>query len=584
MIQEVQSLASHDSWHVFTVDEVCARLNASSRGLSSEEAARRLKQYGPNELESGDRISPWSILLAQFKNVLIVILILATIFSAFVGHEIEALAIAVIVLFAVFLGFIQEYRAERAIEALGRMAAPLAHAMRDGEKVSVPARELVPGDLILLKSGDRVPADARVIESVNLMVEESALTGESLPIDKHAVVLKDGELPLGDRKNLLFAGTAISYGRGNGIVVATGMQTEFGKIAGMLQSVETGTTPLQMNLDRVGRRLAQAAFIVVAMIVLLGLLRSQPLLEMLIFGIALAIAVVPEALPAVVTISLAIGVQRMVRRNALVRRLPAVETLGSISVICSDKTGTLTRNEMTIRKIVVGKQMWDVGGAGYDPNGEFLQDGRSVEPPEALRRLLQAGDLASDAVLGGKSSESRTQTRWTIDGDPTEGAFVVAAAKAGLDKQHLDKQFPRCDEIPFTSESKRMTTVHETPDGLVAFSKGAPEVILNSCSRALSADNAEELLTDQGRQKVLAIAEQMAQQALRVLAVASRPVKISPLIKLRQTSNPAAPIAFSEHGTQRRRAASSIMPVINNPPPRRPATQSMVSRASSCSR
>ncbi|MGI9428950.1 MAG: cation-translocating P-type ATPase, partial [Bythopirellula sp.] len=467
MTVEIQSRSTHDSWHALTEDEVYQRLHASRQGLSSVEATRRLEQYGPNALESGHRISPWTILLAQLKNVLIVILIVATIFSAFVGHEIEAIAIAVIVLFAVFLGFIQEYRAERAIEALGRMAAPIAHVIRDGAKMNVPARKLVPGDLVVLRSGDRIPADARVIESVNLMVEESALTGESLPVDKQVEVLDDVELPLGDRKNLLFAGTAISYGRGQAVVVATGMQTEFGKIAGMLQSVEAGTTPLQKNLDRVGRRLAQAGFVVVAMIVLLGLLRNQPLLEMLIFGIALAVAVVPEALPAVVTISLAIGVQRMVRRHALVRRLPAVETLGSVSVICSDKTGTLTRDEMTLRRIFVGNQIWDVGGAGYDPHGDFLQDGQPVEPPEALRRLLQAGDLASDAVLGEGSADSQRREGWTIDGDPTEGALVVAAAKAGLDKQDLDRRFPRRDEIPFTSESKRMTTVHETPDGLV---------------------------------------------------------------------------------------------------------------------
>jgi Ca2+-transporting ATPase len=260
------------------------------------------------------------------------------------------------------------------------------------------------------------------------------------------------------------------------------------------------------------------------MIVLLGLLRNQPLLEMLIFGIALAVAVVPEALPAVVTISLAIGVQRMVRRSALVRRLPAVETLGSVSVICTDKTGTLTRDEMTLRKIYVGTQMWEVGGAGYDPHGEFMQDGQPVQPPEALRRLLQAGDLASDAVLGEGAAVDQRPVGWTIDGDPTEGALVVAAAKAGLDKQLLDQQFPRCDEIPFTSESKRMTTVHETPDGLIAFSKGAPEVILNSCTQVLSADNDQHLLTDQARQELSNSAEQMAQQALRVLAVASRPV------------------------------------------------------------
>lgn len=511
-------------WHTLTAEDVRARLDAAPNGLTTAEAELRRQQYGPNELESGQRVSPWSILLAQFQNVLIIILLVATVFSAFVGHEIEAIAIAVIVLFAVFLGFIQEYRAERAIEALSRMAAPTATVVRDGAKLSIPARELVPGDVILLKSGDRVPADARVVESVNLKVDESSLTGESVPIEKVTAALDDVELPLGDRTNLLFAGTATSYGRGSGIVVATGMQTEFGKIAGMLQSVERETTPLQKNLDRVGRRLAQAGLVVVLVIVLLGVLRSQPLLDMLIFGIALAVAVVPEALPAVVTISLAIGVQRMVRRHALVRRLPAVETLGSVSVICSDKTGTLTRDEMTVRKIVIGDQLWDVGGAGYEPHGDFFQNGQPVEPPVAMRKLLQAADLASDAGLHKQTSQQNpSQQRWSIDGDPTEGALVVVAAKAGLVKEQLEQQFPRRDEIPFTSETKRMTTLHETAQGLVAHSKGAPEVIVGTCTRQLTAANEEQPLDQAGRRAVLATADSMARQALRVLALASHP-------------------------------------------------------------
>ena len=349
-------------------------------GLSGAEAARRLAHYGPNELQTSRRVSPWILLLQQFKNVLIIILLIATALSASLGHTVEAVAITVIVLFAVLLGFIQEYRAERAIEALRQMAAPTATALRDGREVEVPARDLVPGDVILLEAGDKVPADVRLVEAVNLQIEEAALTGESVPVEKHTDALDNPDLALGDRRNMGYAGTTATYGRGTALVVATGMDTEFGKIAQMLETVETSRTPLQENLDKVGRILAIVALIVVAVIVGIGLWRGQPLIEMLIFGIALAVAVVPEALPAVVTISLAIGVQRMVKRHALVRRLPAVETLGSTTVICSDKTGTLTKDEMTAREIFLAGQTIQVSGAGYEPQGQFLRDGRPIKP------------------------------------------------------------------------------------------------------------------------------------------------------------------------------------------------------------
>ncbi|MGH9390341.1 MAG: cation-translocating P-type ATPase, partial [Vicinamibacteria bacterium] len=345
------------------------------------------------------RISPWSLLLEQFKNVLIVILLVATALSAFLGHGLEAVAIAVIVLFAVLLGFIQEYRAERAIDALREMAAPTATVLRDGEENEIPARELVPGDVVLLAAGDKVPADLRLLEAINLKVEEAALTGESVAVEKHIEPLAEPDLPVGDRKNMAYAGTAAIYGRGSGVVVSTGRATEFGKIAQMIETIEIGKTPLQENLDRVGHSLARATFVVVAIIVGLGLLRGQPFIEMLVFGIALAVAVVPEALPAVVTISLAIGVRRMVKRHALMRRLPAVETLGSTSVICSDKTGTLTKDEMTARRILCAGQLLSISGAGYDPHGEFSLKGSAVDPPEPAKRLLRAAVLAADAHI-----------------------------------------------------------------------------------------------------------------------------------------------------------------------------------------
>ncbi len=505
------------SWHTLPIEEVFSRLEAPPTGLSSDTATQRLAVYGDNELREPERVSPWWLLLEQFQNVLIVILLVATVLSAFLGHAVEAITIAVIVMFAVLLGFTQEFRAERAIQALRRMAAPLASVLRDGREVEVPARDVVPGDVILLRAGDRVPADVRLVESVNLKIDEAVLTGESLAVEKQTAPLTLPDAPLGDRRNLGFAGTAVTYGRGRAVVVATGMQTEFGKIAQLLQTVETGRTPLQENLDRVGRKLAHAAFAIVGVIVLLGLWRGQPLLEMLIFGVALAVAVVPEALPAVVTISLAMGVQRMVRRHALVRRLPVVETLGSTSVICSDKTGTLTKDEMTVRRILVTGQLVEVSGVGYEPHGQFSWQGQPLEPTPPLRRLLQAATLASDARIVHDESDGR----WHLQGDPTEGALVVAAAKAGLNKGNLDAQYPRVDEIPFTSETKRMTTLHTEPAGVVAFCKGAPEVLLPSCGRQLTADG-EIPLDAAGRDRILDMARSLAGEALRVLAVAQR--------------------------------------------------------------
>ncbi len=507
----------HEPWHTQPVDAVLSRLKSSPAGLACDEAARRLAELGPNEIGTARRTSPWALLLGQFKNVLIVILLVATALSAFLGHELEAVAIAVIVLFAVLLGFVQEFRAERAIDALREMAAPTATALRDGQETEIPARELVPGDVVLLNAGDKVPADLRLLESINLKIEEAALTGESVAVEKHSDVLTDRDLPVGDRKNMVYAGTAVTYGRGRGAVAGTGPATEFGKIAQMIDTIETGRTPLQENLDRVGGSLARATFVVVAIIVGLGLLRGQPFIEMLVFGIALAVAVVPEALPAVVTISLAIGVRRMVKRNALMRRLAAVETLGSTSVICSDKTGTLTRDEMTARRIFCAGQILSVSGAGYEPHGEFSWNGSVVDPEEPAKRLLRAAVLAADAHI----VYSENERRWHVKGDPTEGAFVVAAAKAGLQKSDLESRYPRVHEIPFTSETKRMTTLHAGPEGPFACSKGAPEILLETCSRHLTAEG-ERPLEEGAREAIRETARQMASEALRVLGVADK--------------------------------------------------------------
>ena len=514
-----ESGAGGDSWHRLAVEEVVAILETRpDSGLSEAEAKRRLAEYGPNELESARTVAPWRLLLAQFKNVLILILLAAVGFSVVLGHATEAIVIGAIVLLAALLGFAQEYRAERAIEALRQLAAPTATVLRGGAEVDVPARDLVPGDVLLLRAGDKVPADGRLAQALNLRVEESALTGESLPVEKQAVELDGPALSAGDRTNMVYSGTAIAYGRGSAVVVATGMQTEFGGIARMLESIERAKTPLQLSLDRVAMILARAALVVVLLVVSLGLLRGQPLLDMLLFGTALAVAVVPEALPAVITISLTLAAQRMARRNALVRRLPAIETLGSVSVICTDKTGTLTKDEMTVRKVLVAGELLEVSGAGYEPEGEFLRDGSPVDPPPApLCEALRAAVLASDAQL----VPGETEREWQIRGDPTEGALLVAAAKAGFDPGELRSRFPRVDEIPFTSESKRMTTLHETSDGVVAYAKGAPEVILSACTRQLTVSGETELDAD-ARDALLEVAQTFAGDALRVLAVARR--------------------------------------------------------------
>ncbi|NCD20361.1 MAG: cation-translocating P-type ATPase [Actinobacteria bacterium] len=493
-----------------TTDDVLATFGSAPGGLTQAEAAARLQLYGPNEIAAAGRVPPWRILLDQFRNVLIIILLVATVISVALGEGVESVVILVIVVFAVLLGFVQEYRAERAIDALRELAAPTATAVREGREVEVPAQDLVPGDVIVLETGDRVPADARVLRSVNLKVDEAALTGESEAVRKSTAPLEDDVLAIGDRVNMVHAATAVTYGRGLAVVVATGMGTEVGTIATLLETVETGRTPLQQNLDRVGTVLARAAIVLVLLVAGLGLLRGQDLVDMLLFGIALAVAVVPEALPAVVTISLAIGVQKMVKRNALLRRLPAVETLGSTSVICSDKTGTLTKDEMTVRRLHVGGEVVEVSGSGYDPSGAFHGGNAAI-----IAHLLTSAALASDARLVERDGV------WDIEGDPTEGAIVVAAAKAGLRKDDLDRAQPRIDEIPFTSETKRMTTLHDVDGEVRAYTKGAPEVVLPRCTRVLTTDGVVPL-DDDVRDSVLAVTHDFASDALRVLAVAVR--------------------------------------------------------------
>jgi Ca2+-transporting ATPase len=507
-------MAAEQKWYQRKAEDALNALKSGREGLSQPEAQQRLARYGANELVEKKGISPWALFLRQVKSFLIIILLVAVVLSAVLGEVADAVIIGVIILFATSLGFFQEYRAERAMEALKRMAAPTASVRRGGKEVEIPARELVPGDIIILRTGDHIAADARLIEAVNLKTNEAPLTGESTPVEKNSGVI-DSKAPVGDRRNMVYMGTAVIDGRGSAVVTATGMNTEFGKIAGLLQAVKAERTPLEINLDRTGKWVAIAALALCFILAGLGVARGHELLEMFIWGIALAVAAVPEALPAVVTIGLALGVRRMSRRNALIRKLPAVETLGSTTFICSDKTGTLTQGKMTVRRIYTDAMSIDVSGVGYEPEGEFSVGGDkiAVEPDSALEKLLLIGALCNDTAL---TASGRT---WDVSGDPTEGSLLVTAAKAGLWPEPLNQKFPRIGEIPFSSERKRMTTVHQTPQGSIAYSKGAPELVLLSC-RYIYAEGRERELTEKDREKIIAVGRGMLDDALRVLGLA----------------------------------------------------------------
>jgi len=529
-----------DAAYQQTADAVVAAIGADAhRGLSTQDARSRLEQYGANELKAEHVVPAWRKFLAQFQDVLVILLLIATAISAGLwlyerdsALPYEAIAISAVVLLNAVMGYVQESRAESAVAALRQMAAAHAHVIRDGEQRSIPATEVVPGDIILIEEGDTIPADARVIQSTALQTAEAALTGESVPVAKDVEAI-DHETGLGDRTNMVFSGTAATYGRGRAVVVATGMQTEMGRIAGMLSQVPVETTPLQKELDRVGKMLG--IVVVVIAVVMIGTIMLvehvsgfSGIVEVLILGVALAVAAVPEGLPAVVTAVLAMGVQRMAGRNAIVRHLSAVETLGSANVVASDKTGTLTKNEMTVREVVTASGRITFGGTGYEPEGR-VETGDGDDIDGALRaeldRALAVADRANNAVL------QEQHGRWTIQGDPTEGALIVAARKAGLRADALDARFDRIGEVPFSSERKLMSTVHtdaERRERLLVFTKGAPDVLLARCSQELVGDQPRPL-TDERRCQLLESNERLASQALRTLAVAFRGVPATEL-------------------------------------------------------
>ena len=516
-----------------TVEEVLGSLETDAgSGLGQEEAHSRLVFYGKNELRAEEPVPAWRKFLTQFTDVLVILLIVAALISAGLWlYErestlpYEAIAILAIVLLNAVLGFVQQARAEQAVAALRQMSAAHATVIRDGARQTIPAAELVPGDIILVEEGDTVPADARLIQSTALHIAEAALTGESLPAPKDIGPMT-AEAGLGDRHNMIFSGTAATYGRGLGVVTATGMRTEMGRIAGMLKEAREERTPLQDELDRVGKILglivvAIAVVMIVTIILIEDVRGFSAFFDVFVLGVALAVAAVPEGLPAVVTAVLSFGVQRMARKNAIIRHLAAVETLGSANVIASDKTGTLTKNEMTVRVIVTASGRVTFSGTGYGPEGELSRDGGGAIAGLLRSELvwaLSVADRANNAVLQEQGG------RWMVQGDPTEGALIVAARKAGLEADALDARFARLGEVPFSSERKLMSTVHsdaERQDRLLAFTKGAPDVLLARCSHELVAEDARAL-TDARRAEILARNEQLAGQALRTLGVAFR--------------------------------------------------------------
>ena len=516
-------------WHSIDADAVLKELETDPhRGLDDEEIKKRIEEYGYNELKQEERISPLTILFNQFKNILIIILILAIVLSALVGEIVDAAIIMVIVIFCAVLGFIQEYRAERAMEALKKMLSPTITAIRGEKEEEVPSKELVPGDILLLDAGDRIPADVRLIEIHSLRCDEAPLTGESTPVGKDMKVLPEGT-PVPDRKNMAFTGTTVTYGRGKAAVTSTGMKTEFGKIAEEVATIEAGKTPLEKRTDEIGKWLGIICLGICGLVAGVSLIRElivgsvdlKFIVTMVMFAVALAVAAVPEALAAIVTGALALGMHAMAKRNVLVRKMPAVETLGCTTVICADKTGTLTKGEMTVRKIFSGKKMIEVAGVGYTPEGEFRgSEEVNVMDSKSLRLLLQGGLLCNDADL------YQGEEKWAIKGDPTEGALVVAAAKAGLQIHEMRSAYPRIEEVPFSSERKRMTTVHKMDESRwMAFMKGAPEVVLDKCSHMFEGDEITEI-TPEKRAQLLETNEEMAQDALRVLAVAYRELEI----------------------------------------------------------
>jgi P-type Ca2+ transporter type 2C len=509
-------------WYELRTEEVEKYLHSNFQtGLSEKEAQARLKQIGYNELQEAERPSALLLFLGQFKDFMVIVLLVATLISGLLGEYVDAIAIIAIVLINGFLGFFQERKAEKSLQALKELSAPQVNVLRDGTWIKIPSKEVVVGDIIKFTSGDRIGADVRIIQSNSLEIEESALTGESVPVAKHTRPKIGENISLGDQENMAFMGTMVTRGSGMGVVVATGMKTAMGEIADLLQTAETMMTPLQRKLEQLGKILITVALILTLLVVVIGVLQGQNIYNMFLAGVSLAVAAIPEGLPAIVTVALSLGVQRMMKKNSIVRKLPAVETLGCASVICSDKTGTLTQNKMTVTHIWSGGKTWTVTGTGYEPKGTFFEGNHEVHPKniKPLHQLLTFGLLCNHAQLKAADKE------FFIDGDPTEGALVVAAMKAGLSKELLSSQFEIVKEFPFDSERKMMSVVIKDRQGkLFVVTKGAPDVLLK-VSETILWDNKQQYLSSQMKEKVNEAIEQLAAQALRTIAVAYKPIR-----------------------------------------------------------
>ena len=530
-------------WHAMTVEETTQALRTSERGLSEDEVKRRLEEFGPNELREEKRVTPVKIFLNQFKSILVIILILSAgvsgYISLYVHNElpIDMYVISLIVIMNAILGFVQEYRAEKAVEALKKMISPTAVCMRDGKEKQIPSKELVPGDIILLDEGGRVPADARLIETISLKVNEAPLTGESVPVKKETEILPE-DVPLTDTTNMAFMGTSIAYGRGKAVVTATGMKTSFGKIAEAVQAVEEEAPPLKVKVERLGRQLGGISLILCIWVFVVGyLIHSTDVATLFMTAISLAVSAIPEGLPAVITITLAFGVARMARHRSIVRKLASVETLGSTTVICSDKTGTITKGEMTVRKVYSNGNVVEVTGVGYEPKGEFMSRLGSkidtLKDDEELLLLLKIGSLCNNARL------TEDKGSWRIVGDPTEGALVVASAKAGIWQDKVENDYVRIGEVPFSSERRRMTTIHDVlGEERIAYLKGAPETVLERCTYIIE-EGREKKLTEAKRKEILKANGNLASEALRVLGMAYK--------QLPNTLNEFAPEAVEKN-------------------------------------
>lgn len=509
------------SWHTLPADDVIKRLETDIvTGLSRTEVENRLKKHGHNQLEEKKGESPFLLFLGQFNDFIVWVLIAAAIVSGFMGEWVDALAIIAIVIINAVIGFVQEYRAEKSLAALQKMAAPFSKVLRGGEACSIPSRDVVPGDVVLLEAGDYVPADGRLCSSFSLRTQEASLTGESTPVGKSTEPLQNASLPIGDRGNMVFMGTSVTGGKGTCVIVSTGMKTELGKIAGLIQEAGKEETPLQRKLEAFGKKLVYLCLGIVTIVFFLELWRKDPLLEAFLTSVSLAVAAIPEGLPAIVTIALALGVQRMVKRHVIIRKLPSVETLGCANVICSDKTGTLTQNEMTVKQMFVNGRTMDVSGTGYAPEGDFTSHSKNLSADDlrAVKLIFGLGVLCNNAYL------KKDDTAWKVIGDPTEGAMLSAAAKVGIWKEDISRKLPLVSEIPFDSDRKKMSTLRDSPHGaLFVCEKGAPDVILKDCAKIYSKGVVRDL-TGKDVQSITQENNRMADAALRVLGVAFKPL------------------------------------------------------------